>query len=93
MTLVNGNLEYFRDPGGSDCVRYYKDIMELADPDNHGHYQLGLLRYGYNKMATGDYQEAKQVFQTLCSDTITDVVTTIGSGTACYHVCTIIIAI
>uniref|UniRef100_A0A1A9W430 Uncharacterized protein n=1 Tax=Glossina brevipalpis TaxID=37001 RepID=A0A1A9W430_9MUSC len=63
LCLVNGNIEYYRNPYGDDAMKYYASLLNIIDVTKDLRFQLGILRYAYRMLEEKQLEEALEAFE------------------------------
>uniref|UniRef100_A0A1A9WW83 Uncharacterized protein n=1 Tax=Glossina brevipalpis TaxID=37001 RepID=A0A1A9WW83_9MUSC len=81
--LVNGNIEYFRNPNGLSWVDNYASILSVRGLENISPLHLGVLRYAYFLLRQKKFEAAIYAFD--FADDIPDVIRSVGKAKAFYY--------
>uniref|UniRef100_A0A1A9W422 Tetratricopeptide repeat protein n=1 Tax=Glossina brevipalpis TaxID=37001 RepID=A0A1A9W422_9MUSC len=61
VCLVNGNIEYYRDP--YKAMGHYGFILDISNASKDSRFQLGVLRYAYRMLKEKELEEALEAFE------------------------------
>ncbi|KAL9924979.1 uncharacterized protein ACN2A1_010355 [Glossina fuscipes fuscipes] len=84
MCLVNGNIEYYRQPNGSAAMSHYGAILDIKNARRDSRFQLGILRYAYRMLEEKEFDEALEAFQFASTSDADELIANIGKAKALY---------
>uniref|UniRef100_A0A1B0FP34 Tetratricopeptide repeat protein n=1 Tax=Glossina morsitans morsitans TaxID=37546 RepID=A0A1B0FP34_GLOMM len=61
--LVNGNIEYYRDPDDLNAMKHYGSLLHIKGVGKDPRFELGILRYAYRMLEEKQLEEALKAFQ------------------------------
>uniref|UniRef100_A0A1A9UW01 Uncharacterized protein n=1 Tax=Glossina austeni TaxID=7395 RepID=A0A1A9UW01_GLOAU len=62
VCLVNGNIEYFRDPDDLNAMKHYASLLDIKGVRKDSRFELGILRYANRMLEEKQFEEALRAF-------------------------------
>uniref|UniRef100_A0A1A9ZEV3 Uncharacterized protein n=1 Tax=Glossina pallidipes TaxID=7398 RepID=A0A1A9ZEV3_GLOPL len=84
VCLVNGNIEYYRQPNGSAAMGHYGAILDIKNTSSDSKFQLGVLRYAYRMLEDEEFEEALDAFQFASKSEDDQLIANVGKAKALY---------